>query len=280
MGKTPNQVSHRFRKIKPPELKKRHLWGKEEDQKLVNLVETHGKNWNLLVNFMPGRNRKQIRDRFNNILDPKLKKEQWTPQEDRRILELFQEFGPKWAYIASFLEGRSEIMVKNRFNSHLKRKNLASCEETEGQRDNSEQEVANLKRKDAEIMTLQQNPGLSKYLCELNSLLNPNSLSLYGAQVENVEPLKLRNTDTSGKSGEKLRKYEKELISFYPHRLKQFSSGSETMNKSPHLYESEKSVLNSLKNINLHDEREKASENEKKNMSFEFCATSQKSGAN
>lgn len=245
----------------------------------MNLVEIHGKNWNLLINLMPGRNRKQIRDRYNNILDPKLKKEQWTPQEDRRILELFQQFGPKWAYIAGFLDGRSEIMVKNRFNNHLKHKNLASCEETDIQRENSEQETASLKKKDVAPANLQQKNGLSKYLGELNSLLNPNSLSLYGTQVENVELFKPRNTEISGKSSEKPAKDEKEWISFYPRRMKYFSSGSETMNKSPHLYESEKSVLNSLKNINLHDE--KPSENEKRNnMSFEYCAVSQQSGAN
>lgn len=258
MGKTANQCSHRWRKIKPDEMKKRRLWSKEEDDALLNLVSKYGKDWNLIVKKLPGRNRKQVRDRYNNTLDPKLRKEDWTPQEDQLILKLYQENGAKWAFIADRLKGRSEIMVKNHFNNHLKKKALDSCAESDGQKDFSEKESTNLKDEIQSTKCSTNNTDIIKYLDNLNLLLNPSNLSLYAMKNDEKEDKIIRNS---------LNLKQIDRASLYPHEIK-FSSGSDTINKSPHLYESEKSILNSLKNINIHDE--KISEGERKNFSHDY----------
>jgi hypothetical protein len=49
-------------------------------------------------------------------------KGQWTPEEEQRIIELHEQFGNQWAKIASFLPGRSDNCVKNRWHSTLKRR--------------------------------------------------------------------------------------------------------------------------------------------------------------
>ena len=46
---------------------------------------------------MGTKNGKQIRERFINKLDPKIKKEDWSEDEDRKILELYSKIGSKWS---------------------------------------------------------------------------------------------------------------------------------------------------------------------------------------
>ena len=265
MGKTANQCSHHWRKIKPTEMKVRRLWSREEDEKLIKLVKIHGNDWNLIAQQMPERNRKQIRDRFNNTLDPNIKKEEWTVQEDLKLIGLFKKFGPKWALISAAFDGkRSEIMVKNRYNNHLKKKANESVVESDNHEVSEQERLSNntsnsMKPKED---TNKNQEHIVKYLEGLNSILNPNWLCNFGsAQKEKIQN-KAQQRNVIAKT-----KKERDHISFYPHDVKA-SSGSDTFNKSPHLYESEKSMLNSLKNINIHDE--KISENERKNMSLEY----------
>jgi hypothetical protein len=47
--------------------------------------------------MLGSKNGKQIRERFINKLDPKIKKEDWTEEEDRKILELYSNIGSKWS---------------------------------------------------------------------------------------------------------------------------------------------------------------------------------------
>jgi len=70
------------------------------------------------------RNGKQIRDRFINVLDPEIKKGKFTEDEDRKLILLFKQYGPKWATIAKFYPNRTADMVKNRFHSSIKKKLL------------------------------------------------------------------------------------------------------------------------------------------------------------
>ncbi len=65
-----------------------------------------GKNWKLLAQMLGSKTGKQIRERFINKLDPKIKKEDWTDEEDRKIIELFSQIGRKWSEISKFLPGR------------------------------------------------------------------------------------------------------------------------------------------------------------------------------
>lgn len=64
---------------------------------------------------------KQIRERFINKLDPKIKKEDWSDEEDRKIIELFSQIGRKWSEISKFLPGRPENKIKNRFYSFIQK---------------------------------------------------------------------------------------------------------------------------------------------------------------
>lgn len=116
-----SQCAQRFRR-KFFLQKKMRKWSENEDRELINLVNEHGRNWqklSALGNF--DRNGKQLRERYLNVLDPSIKKEKWTDEEDKILIQKFNEYGNKWSKISIFLSGRPENTIKNRFYSYIKK---------------------------------------------------------------------------------------------------------------------------------------------------------------
>ena len=64
-------------------------WSEEEDHMVRSLVVSHGiKHWSLIAASLHGRTGKQCRERWHNQLDPVIKKNHWTPEEDRILLDV------------------------------------------------------------------------------------------------------------------------------------------------------------------------------------------------
>ena len=94
----------------------RQAFTQEEDERLKRIVMDIGyTNWSRVAELMPKRNARQCRDRWRGYLRPTLVTHQWTEEEDRALLQRYEEFGPRWSVIGRFVSGRSEIALKNRW---------------------------------------------------------------------------------------------------------------------------------------------------------------------
>jgi hypothetical protein len=92
---------------------KREKFLPEEDEHLRSLVEKHGtRAWPAIAAEMPGRNLRQVRERWKHYLSGERAKAPWSPEEDRLLFEKMHTVGPRWTQLALFFPGRTDIDVK------------------------------------------------------------------------------------------------------------------------------------------------------------------------
>jgi hypothetical protein len=92
---------------------KKCAWSPEEDRQLVALYEEHGSKWSLIARSIPGRTDDACSKRYRESLDPVLKKEAWTPEEDQQLLKVYAAIGSKWSQVGQDL-GRGGLDCRNR----------------------------------------------------------------------------------------------------------------------------------------------------------------------
>nr|QQP20049.1 MYB36 transcription factor protein [Fagopyrum tataricum] len=122
-GKTDVQCLHRWQKVLDPSLVK-GSWSKEEDERIIQLAKEQGinKKWSAIAKSLPGRIGKQCRERWVNHLDPAIKRDAWTAQEESILVHCQKIYGNQWAKITTFLPGRSDNAIKNHWNCSLKKR--------------------------------------------------------------------------------------------------------------------------------------------------------------
>jgi hypothetical protein len=102
----------------------KNLFTPKEDNQIKVLVSELSFQWTIITEQMNKRTFKQIRERFVNYFDKKLFKKSWNKEKDSRLVELVNQFGPKWNEIKKHFPGRTDVHLKNHFIDLIGNKNL------------------------------------------------------------------------------------------------------------------------------------------------------------
>jgi len=96
-------------------------WTPEEDEVLTKAVMMNGEgNWKKIAQSLNDRSHLQCLHRWQKVLNPALVKGPWKEEEDLKLIELVEKFGPKdWSTIASHIQGRIGKQCRERWFNHL-----------------------------------------------------------------------------------------------------------------------------------------------------------------
>lgn len=115
--RTPTQCIHRYYKNLDPHIR-RGRWTQEEDDLLRLGVLLHGRDWYLVCRWVSKRTDMQCRERWTNVLDPEIKTDIFTTEEDQLLLAAVEEAGGpgQWAAIqARHFPERTDNQLRRRY---------------------------------------------------------------------------------------------------------------------------------------------------------------------
>nr|UWK20194.1 Myb-like transcriptional factor [Trichoderma psychrophilum] len=94
---------------------KKGEWHMDEDEQLHKAVRLYGYRWVQVAKHVETRSADQCASRWQNYLDPNIKRHAWTEEEDLRLLGAYQLYGSNWKTIQVHeLPRRSLQNLRNR----------------------------------------------------------------------------------------------------------------------------------------------------------------------
>ena len=97
----------------------RNNWKSYEDHLLSAQIQENGlENWKGIARQIPGRTAKQCRERWNDSLNPLLKKGKFSTEENL-VIYLMKKSNTKWSKLSKVLPGRTCVRIKNQWYSQI-----------------------------------------------------------------------------------------------------------------------------------------------------------------
>ena len=115
-GKTGQQCAQRWRHRVNPDIK-RDKWDAREDELLTSLVAKHGNAWAEIARHVPGRTDQQCMGRWKRHLDPSIRREKWSDEEDIKLCALFSKYDNAWSSISKAMHGRTPQQCRTRWHN-------------------------------------------------------------------------------------------------------------------------------------------------------------------
>lgn len=115
--------------------RRNRTWTPYEDQRLLAGILKNGiENWTPISKFVGnGRTRSQCSQRWYRGLNPKISKEQWSQEEEAKLMKLVEELGTgSWTKIAAKMGNRSDVQCRYRYKQLSK-----ECRKDSGDEDRS-----------------------------------------------------------------------------------------------------------------------------------------------
>lgn len=103
--------------------KKTHSWSHQEDTKLLAGIYKYGvDNWTTISLFVGNnRTRAQCSQRWTRGLNPRIKKNLWSYEEDVQLVQLVNTYGDKsWTKIASMMKSRSDVQCRYHYHQIMR----------------------------------------------------------------------------------------------------------------------------------------------------------------
>ncbi|KAL6642163.1 hypothetical protein ACP70R_020344 [Stipagrostis hirtigluma subsp. patula] len=100
------------------------LWSPDEDERLYSHITNYGVGTWSSVAELAGlkRSGKSCRLRWMNYLQPDLRKDPISKQEEDLIISLQKLLGNRWSAIAARMPGRTDNEIKNYWNSRIRKR--------------------------------------------------------------------------------------------------------------------------------------------------------------
>lgn len=100
-------------------MQKGGIWRNTEDEVLKVAVAKYGLNqWSRVASLLHRKSAKQCKARWNEWLDPSIKKVEWSQEEEEKLLHLAKVFPTQWRTISSHI-GRTAAQCLEKYESIL-----------------------------------------------------------------------------------------------------------------------------------------------------------------
>ncbi|OJA07621.1 hypothetical protein AZE42_01116 [Rhizopogon vesiculosus] len=93
---------------------KKSAWTPEEDHLLLELYQVHSTKWSVIARHIPGRTDDACSKRYREALDPSLRRDEWSKEEDCKLLDAYSRLLGRWGQVGQELQ-RSGLACRNRW---------------------------------------------------------------------------------------------------------------------------------------------------------------------